>query len=40
MCVVGSCLLFCTILESLASTLLCSKVGQERAEAKVDPDTS
>ena len=25
---------------SLASALLCSRVGQERAEAKVDPDVS
>ena len=28
------------ILESLASALLCSRVGQERAGAKVDPDAS
>ena len=28
------------MVQSLASALLCSRVGQERAEAKVDPDVS
>ena len=28
------------IVVSLASALLCSRVGQERAEAKVDPNVS
>ena len=28
------------MVQNLASALLCSRVGQERAEAKVDPDVS
>ena len=28
------------MVQSLASALVCSMVGQERAEAKVDPDVS
>ena len=28
------------MVQSLASALLCSRVGQERAEAKVDPNVS